>query len=131
MAKSSKKSKEATAQEGTSTAPDMESSNRLVTAGSAEPADAKKAPAKSTGRAKSVGRSRSATPRKAAAGRKTGEKTVQQPTAAGNAGITDEAIRIRAYLISEWRMQNGVPGDSAHDWLEARRQLEEGSDRRG
>ena len=45
--------------------------------------------------------------------------------------ITDEAIRIRAYLISQWRMQNGVPGDSAHDWLEARRQLQEESDRRG
>ena len=131
MAKSSKKSKEATAQEGTSTAPGMESSNGFVTAGTAKPADAKKAPAKSTGRAKSVGRSRSATPRKASAGRKTGAKTVQQPTAADDVGITDEAIRIRAYLISQWRMQNGVPGDSAHDWLEARRQLQEESDRRG
>ena len=108
----------------------MESSNGFVGAGSANPADAKKAPAKSTGRAKSVGRNRSATPRKAAAGRKTGEKTVQQPTAAEDVGITDEAIRIRAYLISEWRMQNGVPGDSAHDWLEARRQLQEESERR-
>jgi hypothetical protein len=131
MAKSSKKSKEATAQEDISTAPGMESSNGLVTTGSAKPADAKKAPAKSTGRPKSVGRNRSATPRKAAAGRKTGEKTVQQPAAAGDIGITDEAIRMRAYLISEWRMQNGIPGDSAHDWLEARRQLQEESDRRG
>ncbi len=131
MAKSSKKSKEATAQEGTSTAPDMESSNGFVTAESAKPADAKKAPAKSTGRAKSVGRNRSATPRKASAGRKTGAKTAQQPTAAGDVAITDEAIRIRAYLISQWRMQNGVPGDSAHDWLEARRQLQEESDKRG
>jgi hypothetical protein len=131
MAKSSKKSKEATAQEGTSTAPGTESSNGFVTAGSAKPADAKKSPAKSTGRAKSVGRNRSAMPPKVSAGRKTGAKTVQQPTAAGDVGITDEAIRIRAYLISQWRMQNGVPGDSAHDWLEARRQLQEESDRRG
>ena len=95
------------------------------------PADAKKAPAKSTGRAKSVGRNRSATSRKGSAGRKTGAKTAQQPAAAGNVGITDEAIRIRAYLISQWRMQNGVPGDSAHDWLEAQRQLKEESDRHG
>ena len=131
MAKSSKKSKEATAQEGSSTPPGMESSNGFVTAGTAKPVDAKKAPAKSTGRAKSVGRNRSATPRKASAGRKTGAKTVQQSTAAGDVGIADEAIRIRAYLISQWRMQNGVPGDSAHDWLEARRQLQEESDRRG
>ena len=118
------------AQEGTSTAPGMESSNGVGTAGSAEPADAKKAPAKSTQRAKSVGRNRSAT-RKASAGRKTRVKAVEQPTAAGDVGITDEAIRIRAYLISQWRMQNGVPGDSAHDWLEAQRQLQEESDRRG
>ena len=75
MAKSSKKSKEPTAQEGISTPPDMESNNGFVTAGSAKPADAKKAPAKSTGRAKSVGRNRGATPRKASAGRKTGAKT--------------------------------------------------------
>jgi hypothetical protein len=131
MAKSSKKSKEATAQEGSSTPPGMESSNGFVAAGTAKPADAKKAPAKSTGRAKSVDRNRSATPRKASAGRKTGAKTVQQSTAAEDVGIADEAIRIRAYLISQWRMQNGVPGDSAHDWLEARRQLQEESDRRG
>jgi hypothetical protein len=131
MAKSSKKSKEATAQEGTSTAPRMESSNGFVTAGSAKPADEKKAPAKATGRAKSVGKNRSATPRKASAGRKAGAKTLQQPPATGDVAITDEAIRIRAYLISQWRMQNGVSGDSAHDWLEARRQLQEESDRRG
>ena len=109
----------------------MESSNGFVTAGSAKPADAKKAPAKSTGRAKSVGRNPGATPRKASAGRKTGAKTVQQPTAARDVGITEEAIRIREYLISQWRVQNGGPGDSAHDWLEARRQLQEESDRRG
>ena len=119
------------ASEGISTAPDMESSNGFVTAGSAKPADAKKKPAKSTGRAKSVGKIRGATPRKVSAGRKTGAKTAQQPTAAGDVGITDEAIRIRAYLISQGRMQNGVPGDSAHDWLEARRQLQEESDKRG
>ena len=108
----------------------MESSNGFVTAGSAKPADAKKAPAKSTGRAKSVGRNRSDTPRKVSAGRKTDAKTAQQPTATGDVAVTDEEIRIRAYLISEWRMQNGVSGDSAHDWLEARRQLQEESGKR-
>jgi len=39
--------------------------------------------------------------------------------------ISDEDIRIRAYFISEQRKQRGAPGDSAHDWLEARRQLQE------
>ena len=130
MAKSSKKSKEAATQEDTSTAPGMESSNGFVTARSAKPADAKKAPEKSTGVAKSVGRNRSATPRKVSAGRRTGEKTAQEPTAAGDAAVTDEEVRKRAYFISEWRVQNGIAGDSAHDWLEARRPLQEEAGKR-
>jgi hypothetical protein len=36
---------------------------------------------------------------------------------------TDEEIRIRAYFIAERRMQLSLAGDSAHDWIEARRQL--------
>lgn len=36
---------------------------------------------------------------------------------------TDEEIRIRAYFIAERRMQLSLQGDSAHDWIEARRQL--------
>jgi hypothetical protein len=36
---------------------------------------------------------------------------------------TDEAIRIRAYFIAERRIQLSLQGDSAHDWIEARRQL--------
>ncbi len=37
--------------------------------------------------------------------------------------ISDEAIRIRAYFISEARSQFAIPGDAAADWIEARRQL--------
>ncbi len=40
---------------------------------------------------------------------------------------TDEEIRIRAYFLAERRMQLSLPGDSAHDWIEARRQLIEES----
>jgi hypothetical protein len=36
---------------------------------------------------------------------------------------TDEEIRIRAYFLAERRIQLSQPGDSAHDWIEARRQL--------
>ncbi len=36
---------------------------------------------------------------------------------------SDEEIRIRAYFIAERRMQLSLAGDSAHDWVEARRQL--------
>jgi hypothetical protein len=36
---------------------------------------------------------------------------------------TDDEIRIRAYFLAERRLQRSLPGDSAHDWIEARRQL--------
>jgi hypothetical protein len=36
---------------------------------------------------------------------------------------TDDEIRIRAYFLGERRHQLSLPGDSAHDWIEARRQL--------
>ena len=36
---------------------------------------------------------------------------------------SDEEIRIRAYFIAERRLQLKLQGDSAHDWIEAKRQL--------
>jgi hypothetical protein len=36
---------------------------------------------------------------------------------------TDDEIRLRAYFLAERRHQLSLPGDSAHDWIEARRQL--------
>jgi hypothetical protein len=36
---------------------------------------------------------------------------------------SDEEIRIRAYFIGERRAQLSLQGDSAHDWIEAKRQL--------
>lgn len=39
--------------------------------------------------------------------------------------ISDDQIRLRAYFLAEYRMQNGLAGDSNHDWNEARRQLQE------
>lgn len=38
---------------------------------------------------------------------------------------SDEEIRIRAYFIAERRLQLSLQGDSAHDWIEAKRQLVE------
>ncbi|MEP6777695.1 MAG: hypothetical protein ABI944_04515 [Chthoniobacterales bacterium] len=39
----------------------------------------------------------------------------------------EEAIRLRAYFISERRRERSMPGDAAHDWIEAQRELlEEG-----
>jgi hypothetical protein len=42
---------------------------------------------------------------------------------------TDDEIRIRAYFIAERRHKLSLPGDSAHDWIEARRQLIEEASR--
>ena len=36
---------------------------------------------------------------------------------------SDDEIRLRAYFLAERRMRLSLPGDSAHDWIEARRQL--------
>jgi hypothetical protein len=36
---------------------------------------------------------------------------------------SDEQIRLRAYFLAELRHKLSLPGDSNHDWIEARRQL--------
>lgn len=36
---------------------------------------------------------------------------------------SDDAIRLRAYFISERRRRFALPGDADSDWLEAKRQL--------
>lgn len=55
--------------------------------------------------------------RKKAAMRKTPETKKEKSR------VSDEAIRIRAYFISEQRERVGIPGDANSDWIEARRQL--------
>jgi hypothetical protein len=131
MAKSSKKSKEATPPEVSSAAPGMESNKGIGNTASVKPVASKKARAKSAEHAKAGSKSRIATPRKSAAGRKPRAKAAQPSIATGNAAVTDEEIRTRAYFISEWRKQRGIAGDSANDWLEARRQLREEAGKRG
>ena len=37
--------------------------------------------------------------------------------------IPEEEIRMRAYFIAVRRMRESIEGNSADDWLEARRQL--------
>ena len=49
---------------------------------------------------------------------------VSMPAEAGPAAEpSDEAIRTRAYFISERRRRFALPGDADSDWLEAKRQL--------
>jgi hypothetical protein len=52
-----------------------------------------------------------------------------KPAAARPVEPTDDEIRIRAYFLAERRHQLALPGDSAHDWIEARRQLIEEASR--
>jgi len=37
--------------------------------------------------------------------------------------LSDDAVRLRAYFISERRRRFALPGDADSDWLEAKRQL--------
>jgi hypothetical protein len=70
---------------------------------------------------------RTSTRRIAAAPKKSvtlGKTKVSMPPEAGQGGQPrDEAIRLRAYFISERRRRFGLPGDADSDWLEAKRQL--------
>lgn len=63
----------------------------------------------------------------AAVGKKSvtaGKRKISMPSEAAHGGDkSDEAIRIRAYFISERRRRFGLPGDAESDWLEATRQL--------
>ena len=36
---------------------------------------------------------------------------------------SEDAVRLRAYFISERRRRLALPGDTESDWLEAKRQL--------
>jgi hypothetical protein len=63
------------------------------------------------------------TKKKPTAPRKTASK--QSTPSASKPAIepTDEQIRLRAYFLAERRHRLSLPGDSNHDWIEARRQL--------
>ena len=79
----------------------------------------KVAKASRTRRATASQKPRSPSARKSAA-------TAKGPMANEAAGIpdpSDEAVRLRAYFISERRRRFALPGDAESDWLEAKRQL--------
>jgi hypothetical protein len=78
--------------------------------------------------------------RRATASRKPRETTASKVATVGKASVpsetarvvgpSDEAIRLRAYFISERRRRFALPGDAESDWLEAKRQLLSEADRR-
>lgn len=61
--------------------------------------------------------------KKPAAPKKTAEKKPSGAAATAAFEPTDEQIRLRAYFLAERRHRLALPGDSNHDWIEARRQL--------
>lgn len=65
-------------------------------------------------------------PKKAVSKEKPAKVSTPRPAekpASGPTEPTDDAIRLRAYFLAERRARLSLPGDSAHDWIEARRQL--------
>jgi hypothetical protein len=94
------------------------------------PADLANEKAKTPRRAANKPRSTAAKPpkRKSPAKEK-GAKPVASPRPESQAAAplatepSDDAIRLRAYFLGERRARLSLPGDSAHDWIEARRQL--------
>src|SRR4026207_872673 len=86
----------------------------------AKASDKEKAPSNGAalnGNAAKPAAKRASSPRKKATTRKT------PATKEEKSRVSDEAIRIRAYLISERRERLAIPGDANSDWIEARRQL--------
>jgi hypothetical protein len=64
-----------------------------------------------------------ATPKKRKAATSKPAASKKNPPSAMFAEPSDEEIRLRAYFIAERRLRLSLPGDSANDWIEARRQL--------
>ena len=62
-------------------------------------------------------------PRKTKRATPTARKARSPKTKSAQPEVSDDAIRLRAYFISEERMRMSFPGDASSDWIEARRQL--------
>jgi hypothetical protein len=85
------------------------------------------APAEADGSSSEVKPRKASRPRRRATGRKksatAGAKISTTPEAGRLSELSDDAIRLRAYFISERRRRFALPGDADSDWLEAKRQL--------
>jgi hypothetical protein len=57
------------------------------------------------------------------------KSVAKEPAVSAPVEPTDEQIRLRAYFLAERRHRLSLPGDSNHDWIEARRQLIEEAQR--
>ncbi|MFN2476340.1 MAG: DUF2934 domain-containing protein [Chthoniobacterales bacterium] len=94
-----------------------------------KPAAVKKAPAakRPTASSKSAGTNTGAKKNSSGGESKPARKQRAKSTSASAAATepSDSEIQLRAYFLAEKRLKHGFAGDSAHDWLEAKRQLVE------
>jgi Protein of unknown function (DUF2934) len=67
--------------------------------------------------------------KKVAASKKSAARQPAAPSSKPPFEPTDDQIRLRAYFLAERRHKLSLPGDSNHDWIEARRQLIEEAQR--
>ncbi len=72
---------------------------------------------------KTSGVSAKKTSAKAASAKPKSSGGARKKAAPAASTVSDDAIRMRAYFIAEKRTRSGQAGDSASDWMEARRQL--------
>jgi hypothetical protein len=85
--------------------------------------DAASAPPPKAKAASSKPKKKRAAPKKKSAPRATSTGSGKASTAPQITEPSDDEIRLRAYFLAERRMKLSLPGDSDHDWIEARRQL--------
>ena len=91
--------------------------------------DAASAPQPKAKAATSKPKKKRAAPKKKQAPRAPSADSGETSTAPQIVEPSDDEIRLRAYFIAERRHKLSLPGDSAHDWIEARRQLIEEASR--
>jgi hypothetical protein len=128
MAKTSKKSREtAVAQSGPGSDPSIASNpGKDSPVGLTIGKISRSKSSKTTGKTKVTGKNAIRPPSKTQRARKTrGVTPLGQSGRSPKIEISDDDIRLRAYFIAEQRMQSGMQGDSANDWWEAHRQLQE------
>ena len=114
MAKSSKKSSEATPTPPSPATSDKDA--RTVESPSVSTKPAAPIPTATTARKRTAARKKAAAP-------KPRKSPVAQKPLPAEVAISDDEIRLRAYFLAEQRLREGIAGDSSHDWHEARRQL--------
>jgi hypothetical protein len=99
----------------------VQSENQAPPEAGGSPAEMKIRKTPATRRTSTTRKTSGAAAKKSAAARTV---KVSMPAAAGTVTEpSDDAVRLRAYFISERRRRFALPGNAESDWVEAKRQL--------